>query len=431
MPKLLIKNFGPIKEIDITVEDYMLFIGPQASGKSTISKAIYFFKSLRDDLLRYLLDSIEEDNFEKALGVYGKRIRGKFLEFWGPTYHLNKLYLEYQIDAEKYIRLTIKDKYVNPFFSNEFQQEFFKILEEAKNLAFRTKSRNPAYMSSNELIAFESEKRSYLRIIEGLINELFEDDRDLYFIPAGRSLLATLSDQLQVIQSNKIDYLMRSFIDRINNSKSYFNKSLDDLVNDKKKLSTQKIDFENVDSAKKKISKILRGEYHYDSNGEKIYYDQSRYVKLNYASSGQQESVWILLLIFNIILENKKVYVVFEEPEAHLYPEAQKEMIELISLLANIEGNQVTITTHSPYILSAINNLIYAEIVGGQNYDSAKSVIDSRTWIGPERFRAYFVDNGTNEDIIDKETQLIKTEAIDSASEIINELYSKIFELDL
>lgn len=60
-------------------------------------------------------------------------------------------------------------------------------------------------------------------------------------------------------------------------------------------------------------------------------------MKLQYASSGQQESVWILLLIFRYILDGTSVFIVFEEPEAHLYPETQSDIVELIGLLANIK----------------------------------------------------------------------------------------------
>jgi predicted ATPase len=46
MQRLVIRNFGPIKKLDLKIKDFLVFIGAQASGKSTISKSIYFFKSL-------------------------------------------------------------------------------------------------------------------------------------------------------------------------------------------------------------------------------------------------------------------------------------------------------------------------------------------------------------------------------------------------
>ncbi len=50
MQKIIINNFGAIQNAEIEVNKILILIGEQASGKSTIAKLIYFFKSLRDDL---------------------------------------------------------------------------------------------------------------------------------------------------------------------------------------------------------------------------------------------------------------------------------------------------------------------------------------------------------------------------------------------
>ena len=38
--KLIVKNFGPLKDIEIEVREMVTFIGAQASGKSTLAKLI-------------------------------------------------------------------------------------------------------------------------------------------------------------------------------------------------------------------------------------------------------------------------------------------------------------------------------------------------------------------------------------------------------
>ena len=74
-------------------------------------------------------------------------------------------------------------------------------------------------------------------------------------------------------------------------------------------------------------------DYTNESDGEKVYFDKKHWVKLMYSSSGQQEVLWILMLTFVIMLENKRSFVIIEEPEAHLFPIAQKNVISLISLM--------------------------------------------------------------------------------------------------
>jgi hypothetical protein len=276
----------------------------------------------------------------------------------------------------------------------------------------------------------ESERRFYLKIIEVKINELFEEHRNSVFIPAGRSLLSTLAEPIQNIklEVDNLDFFMKSFVELITYLKPSFQDNLFQLIEDKQSLEGDRFDFERVELAVKIIQLILKGEYRFDTNLEKIYYNSQEFIKLNYASSGQQESVWILLLIFKYILDQINIFLVIEEPEAHLYPEAQKNMVELIALLANIPGNQVIITTHSPYILTAFNNLLYANKVGSEHQE-VNQIVDSKIWVDSAKTTAYLISDVGYESIFDGETELIKAEKIDSASEIIDEEFDRILEL--
>lgn len=87
--------------------------------------------------------------------------------------------------------------------------------------------------------------------------------------------------------------------------------------------------------------------------------DSANYVKINLASSGQQEVVWIFNLLFYYLLEEKKVFLILEEPEPHLYPESQRLIAEVLSLFANSD-KQILITTRSPYVLGTFNYLLIA-----------------------------------------------------------------------
>ena len=42
--KLIVKNFGPLKDIEIEVREMVVFIGAQASGKSTLAKLLSIFE---------------------------------------------------------------------------------------------------------------------------------------------------------------------------------------------------------------------------------------------------------------------------------------------------------------------------------------------------------------------------------------------------
>jgi predicted ATPase len=51
MQFLTVKNFGPIKDAHLQVNAFTVLIGEHASGKSTLAKLVYFFKSLKKDFV--------------------------------------------------------------------------------------------------------------------------------------------------------------------------------------------------------------------------------------------------------------------------------------------------------------------------------------------------------------------------------------------
>lgn len=50
-PNMQLHEFGPIHEASITKKEFMILNGPQASGKSTLSKAWFFFRTFKDVIL--------------------------------------------------------------------------------------------------------------------------------------------------------------------------------------------------------------------------------------------------------------------------------------------------------------------------------------------------------------------------------------------
>ena len=94
MQKLVIKKqFMGVKPCEIEMNRFLLLIGEQASGKSTISKLIYFFQTLPDAVFEkihsnnyseedteiYIIDSIIKDKFEEIFGP--ARLQKSFFNF--------------------------------------------------------------------------------------------------------------------------------------------------------------------------------------------------------------------------------------------------------------------------------------------------------------------------------------------------------------
>ncbi|MFM2060394.1 MAG: hypothetical protein RLZZ507_64 [Cyanobacteriota bacterium] len=428
MQRISIENFGPVKKFEADVTDVMLLIGPQASGKSTISKSIFLFKSIKDEIF----DNIYANDLENSslLFIY---LHSKILTYFGIKPDIFSL--TYQYSKEKHIKISGSRYKTNIEVSGTLVKELDLLITEILNYKIISKEQQNKFNSLEELRELESNRRLQFNYFKSRIYNIFEEPHSSVFIPAGRSLMSTLTDQLQEIKNpDTLDYFTKSFVERINLLKTYFTDDLNTLIENRDISLNLGSDLSEL--LKTLLKKILKGEYRFNAelDKERIYFKNNQYVKLQYASSGQQESVWILLLIFRYILDKTSVFMVFEEPEAHLYPETQSDIVELIGLLANVYNNQIIITTHSPYILSAFNNLLYAYQVGknkiGNEREAVESIVNSKSWINPDRISAYFISENGYESIIDEELKLIQAEKIDSASSIINDKFNDLFNLD-
>ena len=95
---------------------------------------------------------------------------------------------------------------------------------------------------------------------------------------------------------------------------------------------------------------------------------------LEKASTGQQNIIRILQDMFMNILYNEVIFRVIEEPEAHLHPIAQKHLMHIIALMRNHIDSQIVMTTHSPYLLAVLKNLLTAGQVSEKKPEAATEI---------------------------------------------------------
>jgi predicted ATPase len=79
----------------------------------------------------------------------------------------------------------------------------------------------------------------------------------------------------------------------------------------------------------------------------------NKVMPLTMAPSGVREAITVALAL----LMAEPINVFIEEPEAHLHPRAQRLLARLIARAVNRRKN-VVVTTHSDYLITALNNLI-------------------------------------------------------------------------
>ena len=174
----------------------------------------------------------------------------------------------------------------------------------------------------------------------------------------------------------------------------------------------------------------MGGNYRYVDGEERLYLDERKYIKINFTSSGQQEIIWVFNLLFYYLIEDKRVFLILEEPESHLYPSSQRSVGELLGLFLNDEKNAELITTHSPYLLGTFNYMLQAGQSKGNAAEKIKQKLRKRYWLDPKQVSASYIRGGSIEDALDQDDELtlIKNELIDQASVDINNMSDFIID---
>ena len=355
--------------------------GPQASGKSTLAKLIYFFKLAQQYIQSQTLSAVQID----------KWLWSVFLRTFGDLTELSDvMQIRYDFADEQWLEIT---KGIHP--QTHSQTVLFQLSRD--------------FSQSSEMV-------------------------DAVYIPAGRSMITLLSDQLPVLftdpnrQLPALDYCTNAYIHQILSLRQSFANGLDGLLKQEIETTDRELNLTVLKHMIQLAEKILKARYCYRAGEERLLLDMNKpgkSIKVNFASSGQQETVWALNLLFYYLLEGKPSCIILEEPEAHLYPDSQKYMAEALATFAHA-GSQVIVTTHSPYILGEFNNLLYAAEIHLAD-EQRDAIVPSCEVLDASWTKAVPVINGQ---VVDGMADgLIDNSLIDGASDTINDENDALMEL--
>ena len=340
MQKIKIFRLGPIKDCEVDISNFMILTGPQASGKSTLAKSIFFFKNIKNILFeqikrKHLMNAVSDVISMSCEKRMLREIRAIFLQTFGTTWCMdNEMKLQYFYGDEKWIKISLKPDPLRPnYIWIDMSPDIKRFLNNIEN-----------YKEKEEWGLREQSLRN-------TIDSFFEDEMEIVYIPAGRSLITLFSDQLNYVygsmddmQKRNLDYCTQNYLERILRLKTVFTSSYTQMIMNQIQLTDKRMERAFLEEMVVLMQQILKGEYVNVRGEERLQVSGERYVKINFASSGQQEVVWILNVLFYYLLNQKKAYFIIEEPESHLFPDAQKKIAQFISA-AKKGGNKVLVTT--------------------------------------------------------------------------------------
>jgi len=380
--KMIIKNFVVIKEAIYEPKWFNVIIGEQTSGKSLIVKLDYFFKEI-----------VFEELFISIIKQYVKtkfieNIKKRFFKYFNKNLVLNSAFeIEYYYNEDFFIKfyknknsLKIETSKIFDNYRNNLKREFKKYANDENKL-------------SEKLINIQDE-----------ISEKFNYVNNT-FIPAGRSFFANIDTNIFTIlaDNGKIDPFLIEFGKELEFTKFILPKN-------------ENLNFENFE-------KILKAKVFLDEKSEFFLNMNDTKFDLIYASSAQQELLPIIITI--LFKEKRNIFV--EEPEAHLFPSTQKNLIELLTTMAYKNNfTSLTITTHSPYIITALNNLILASEVNIPKNSSLYYL--KKIAIPIDKITAYSLENYKLKNILNKEENLIDGYNIDKISDEFAEVFDNLLE---
>lgn len=410
--KLIVKNFGPLKDIEIEVREMVTFIGAQASGKSTLAKLLSIFED-------YHFRAIS-GNFESEL----------------ETYKINSY-----LNAKTYI------SYVNPEYSFEYKD--FK----------ETKSNNRALIRKELLDAFIDRNKIKINnlLLELLIVEL--KISKLSELKFSNEILEKINDQLEIniykknnfdidiffeiIEDIMISYKLLYLIDSIYipTERAFLHLIAENtlgLINNNvqipKHLLNSGQDYEKaIQTIKELPLNIIDKKIRYKREGKTsfIYHNETDKIDLLESASGLQSIIPILLLVeySNTLKDKYNFNFVVEEPELNLYPKAQHELIKYLVKNCLLERRNLILTTHSPFVLASINNLLLAFDKGQSNPKEVAKIIKKESWLNPKNFIAYQLKNGKAYKIMDDKLGQIKENMIDIISDDFSDEFDKLLDV--
>ena len=390
--KLIIRNFGPIKDIELDLGRFNILIGEQATGKSTVAKVLAVCR-----YFSYIVAGYGIKKFENGLTAWGleEAIQKDSFIFYSCEH--------YSFTAEHIVN-TIYEQ-LDEENTNEHQYPFFLCKLDAKSIPFSKLLGELDKIKPEKQSEFSLNHLSWSIPTSFFLNDVKSVMDNPFYLPTQRGLQSIFS-----IGQNSIQNLSDALFNQL--------AKLDGIA----RRFTNETYIEPLDIYYKNVQ----------GRGYIRKANETEYYSLFNAASGYQSEIPIVLVIkyYNQLRKRSKTFLI-EEPEQNLFPTAQEKLMEYIVEQTVGFDNSVLITTQSPYIQTSLNNMMYAYQVSQSHPEQTENVINKKYWLNPEDVSAYrLISDGTAKNIIDNELKQINAGEIDEVSRVINEAWDKLADIE-
>ncbi|MFN3851596.1 MAG: AAA family ATPase [Spirosomataceae bacterium] len=326
--KIELKNFGPIDHFEFDLDkDLHVIYGENNIGKSSIINTIYILTNSWKNIIA--ISNLTDDY---AREKYENKIKDELTQNFEVTF------------KELYNQLSDKSYPIIIITSSEVESHFGVQVN---------------FWGDEEAISIKKHlygKVSIIKDSKSTFNEIDEIFDFIYFFPASRSGMYRVMSSMGEILAKFSQYRNQLNISNLSIPSLTFPESeyflnLSSINNSKKS--------EYASTVEKIEKEVLGGEIYFDDSAKKLRYksfETGLDLELHETSSMIAEIAPIVAHL-KYILPNSSSILFIEEPEAHLHPKIQVEMMRIYADLVNA-GVKVVMTTHSDFMMNELTNLI-------------------------------------------------------------------------
>lgn len=393
--RLIIKSFGPVKDLDITFKKVTLFIGDQGTGKSCVAKLFSMFKWLEKVLTqkKYKLNYFEQYNRFLTMLCSYHRIES-FVQNESYLKFESKLYVF--VYSEGSFKISDKNVEVDGLSKIMYVPAERSIVSVAENKTKLLKELpDSSETFSDEFVnAKKYFKSGYELPFEGLRFE-YDSLNEVGWI-SGTGYKVRLINASSGIQSSLPMCMMSEYLSQ--------------MIADREEIKLSK---EEKDKLEKRVADIMQDDAISDSIKDMM---------IRQLSSANRYDCFI-----NIV----------EEPELNLFPKSQMEVLRsLVAINASSDKNMLILTSHSPYSLAILNMLIMGSKVYEKAGEDVKATVEN---ILPHvyhlhenevaAYRLSYKDEKYCESVLNTNTGMIAKNDLDSCSDEINRTFNQLYRL--
>ena len=410
MTTIQIKNIGPIKESEFNLNKVNVFMGPQSSGKSTIAKICsqcYWYEK------NYLLTG-DEYYFYGGLIDFHRMDKNYFSDDSEIIYESPWTKITFNGKGKK-SKTTIKKK--------EYQDKIYQNLKieyvpAERNFAAAIPNLDRYNESYDNIINFLND---WMLFKEILTSKIFFSS-PLKSINIKYKYNATTKEDILTLSNKKTILLQRASSGQqsITPLLVVCEYLFHELYNQKRNPSP---------AEKKHIQDLLPENMKEDYNwvtDMQNFQQNGKQTKNTNTVEDTKTKIWNKI---GFSTDYHFSSVIIEEPEQNLFPETQKELIYHLfgSMQSSNKNHSLLLTTHSPYVLYALNNCMMGYLVKEtMPKDEQDELLSTNSWINPNLVSIWEIENGTIRPIKNSKTGTVSKHYF---NKIMNDVMEEYYDM--